>query len=86
VKTASSQSVNVVGITEPTQVNVYGHTTELEFIVLKDIDYEALLGLDWFESTKAGIFHDQKLLKFREDNVYLLDSRTHRQNSQELCL
>ncbi len=39
VKTASSQSVNVVGITEPTRVNVYGHTTELEFIVLKDVDY-----------------------------------------------
>jgi hypothetical protein len=71
VKTASSQSVSVVGITEPTPVNVYGHTTELEFIVLRDVDYEALLGLDWFENAKAGIFPDQKLLKFREDSVYL---------------
>ncbi len=29
------------------------------------------MGLDWFENTKAGIFPDQKLLKFRENNVYL---------------
>jgi hypothetical protein len=71
VKLADNATTNVVGKTDELLVEINGHTCYISFLVLEHDDHDALLGLDWFSATGAGLYPAMKLLRFPGQNVYL---------------
>ena len=76
VKLASSKLEYVKGITDCLLIDVKGHLAKLKFIVIDHNDHDILLGLNWFEITKAGVYPAIKMLKFPDQDIYLPDNET----------
>ena len=65
IKSANNEVNPVVGI------NIHNHFCDLPLLVMDLHDYDVLLGLNWFEKTKAGIFPAQRMLKFESEIINL---------------
>ena len=61
----------IIGTTEELDVVVYGKVAKLKFLIIENDDHDALLGLDWFMVTGAGICPADGTLRFPEKIVYL---------------
>jgi len=57
---ADNSTKYVVGKTERLTVDIQGRSCELSFLVMDHEDYDAILGLDWFTQTGAGIYPSEK--------------------------
>jgi hypothetical protein len=74
IKTADNTVKKVVGITEPLNIDIRGHSCILELLIIDHEDHDVLLGLNWFRETGAGLFPAERLLKFPGHNIYLVDN------------
>jgi hypothetical protein len=71
IKIATDELKFVVGITEPMEVNVQGHTCILELYVINHEDHDLLLGLDWFLTSEAEFCPSKGFLRLNRKIVYL---------------
>jgi hypothetical protein len=71
IKIATDELKFVVGITEPMEVNVQGHTCILELYVINHEDHDLLLGLDWFLTSEAEFCPSRGFLRLNRKIVYL---------------
>jgi hypothetical protein len=46
------------------EVEINGHTCNMEFLIIDHEDHDVLLGLDWFNLTGAAIYPAEGILKF----------------------
>jgi len=79
VKTATNEVQRVRGETDKLMVDIEGHTCHLAFLVLDMQDHEVLLGLDFFEETGAGVFPQEKLLRFPSHTIHLSKEQNYSQ-------
>ena len=77
---ANNVEAKVYGETNSLKVNIENHTTMLRFTVIEGCEYDILLGMDYFNKTKVGIFPSQRLLKFPDGYVFLDKDSKNRQN------
>ena len=74
-KLANSKTEFVKGKTNPLPVRLGTSNVNLEFIVIDHKDHDILLGLDWFNITKAGIFPSTNIIIFpNSDKVNELEN------------
>ncbi|RNA01055.1 hypothetical protein BpHYR1_003769, partial [Brachionus plicatilis] len=59
VKIADNSVLKIDKMTKKIEVNKSGHICFLEFWVIDNQENDALLGLDWFNLTGAGVFPNQ---------------------------
>ena len=74
LKGVNGQRVSVVGETSELPVLIEEHVSKMKFIVARDVEYDTILGIDWFRKTNAGIFPKDSEIVFKrceEDNVPL---------------
>ena len=71
IKSANNAVDNVIGTTKPLMINVEGHYCILPLLIMNLDHYDVLLGLNWFKTSRAGIFPAQKMLKFDSDTIQL---------------
>ena len=71
IKSANNEVNPVVGVTPLMTINIHNHFCDLPLLVMDLHDYDVLLGLNWFEKTKAGIFPAQRMLKFESEIINL---------------
>jgi len=71
IKTADGVTSAIIGTTEELCVVVCGYVTKLKFLIIEDDDHDALLGLDWFMATGAGLCPAEGTLRFPGKTVYL---------------
>ena len=71
IKVATHELKFVVGITEPMEVNVQGHTCILELYVINHEDHDILLGLDWFLTSGAEFCPSKGFLRLNRKIIYL---------------
>ena len=64
VKTADNKLTKVEGIIKGCNVVIDGVICALNFIVINHEEHDALLGMDWCQKTKVGIFPATKKLVF----------------------
>ena len=64
IKTADNSVSTVLGVTEKMEVDINGHTCNMEFLIIDHEDHDVLLGLDWFNLTGAAIYPAEGILKF----------------------
>ena len=60
-------------VADELSVEIQGHIVKMSFVLIKDEDIEVLLGLDWFEKSKAGIYPSSGILHFKDEEVHMLD-------------
>ena len=77
---ANNVEAKVYGETNSLKVNIENHITMLRFTVIEGCEYDILLGMDYFNKTKVGIFPSQRLLKFPDGYVFLDKDSKNRQN------
>ena len=61
IKLADNTLELVKGISDRLLIEVKGQKAYLRFLIIDHADHDVLLGLDWFEITKAGIFPAMKI-------------------------
>ena len=66
-------------MTNSLKVNIENHTSMIRFNVIEGCEFDILLGMDYFNKTKVGIF-SQRLLKFPDGYVFLDEDKKNRQN------
>ena len=71
IRTTTGEYYNADGVTESLSVDINGHICNITFVVLCHVDHDALLGLDWFELTNAGIYPKENILRFPSEVVHL---------------
>ena len=74
IKSANNAITDVVGITKPLLIDIHGHATSIEFVILHNDDHEILLGLDWFMQTGASVHPSSHTLRFPGTVVKLISS------------
>ena len=62
VKSQNNAIEPVVGITKPMDVQIGDSVFKLEFLITNNSDHEVLLGIDWFNLTKAWFCPVKKIL------------------------
>jgi hypothetical protein len=85
VKLADNATTNVIGRTNELLVDINGHTCFISFLVMEHDDHDALLGLDWFGATGAGLYPAMKLLRFPGQNIYLDKTKQIDVFNEESC-
>jgi len=85
VKLADNATTKVIGKTNDLLVDINGHTCFISFLVMEHDDHDALLGLDWFGATGAGLYPAMKLLRFPGQNIYLDKTKQIDVFSEESC-
>ena len=71
IKSANNSVDTVIGITPLLCINFENHISHLQLLIMDLDQYDILLGLNWFQATKAGLYPAQKLLKFEAEQVQL---------------
>jgi len=84
VKVANNSITNVKGKTKALNVDISGHTCMLEFVVMDHDDHEALLGLDWFGLCGASITPGERVLKFPQKKVFLIQRESEEEGMDVL--
>ncbi|RNA33018.1 hypothetical protein BpHYR1_011024 [Brachionus plicatilis] len=82
VKIADNSVLKIDKMTKKIEVNISGHICFLEFWVIDNQENDALLGLDWFNLTGAGVFPNQNTIKFPSETI-ILDSDMNDDESSE---
>ena len=79
MKTADGSTKPVKNVVKNVTTEIQDNISKLDFLVLNNTDYDVLLGLDWFNLTKAGIFPATLGLVLPENNQkpYQLQSNEH---------
>jgi hypothetical protein len=54
---ANNQEAKVFGETNRLRINIKGHMSRINFTVIEGCEYDILLGMDYFNKTRVGIFH-----------------------------
>ena len=71
IKSANNSIDTVIGITDSLRINVENHICNLPLLIMDLDQYDVLLGLNWFQATKAGLYPAQKILKFEAEQIHL---------------
>ncbi len=71
IRSANNSVNTVVGITPPLTINVKNHVCNLQLLIMDLEQYDVLLGFNWFQATKAGLYPAQKVLKFEAEQIHL---------------
>ena len=77
IKSANNSVDTVIGITESLRINVENHICNLQLLIMDLDQYDVLLGLNWFQATKAGLYPAQKILKFEAEQIHLDTNDMH---------
>ena len=71
IRSANNAVDTVIGITPSLTINVENHVCTLQLLIMDLQQYDVLLGLNWFQATKAGLYPAQKVLKFEAEQIHL---------------
>jgi hypothetical protein len=83
IHSANNSVDTVLGITPPLAINVENHVCNLQLLIMDLEQYDVLLGLNWFQATKAGLYPAQKVLKFEAEQIHL-ETESHNDNIEEI--
>jgi hypothetical protein len=83
IRSANNSVDTVLGITPPLTINVENHVCNLQLLIIDLEQYDVLLGLNWFQATKAGLYPAQKVLKFEAEQIHL-ETDSHNDNIEEI--
>ena len=75
---ANNQEAKVFGETNRLRVDIKGHMSRINFTVIEGCEYDILLGMDYFNKTRVGIFPSERLLKFPNGYVFLDEHKNGR--------
>jgi hypothetical protein len=84
IKTANNEIRNVEGKTGKIPIDIAGHICELEFLVINHDDHDALLGLDWFYATNAGIYPAANRIEFNDCTILKQSNKWIKRNKINL--
>jgi hypothetical protein len=83
IRSANNSVDTVLGITPPLTINVENHVCNLQLLIMDLEQNDVLLGLNWFQATKAGVYPAQKVLKFEAEQIHL-ETDSHNDNIEEI--
>ena len=71
VRVADERVIESMGSTGLIKVNIQNHECLLDFIILEEMEYDELLGLDFFNKTEACIYPKRRILRFPNEDVLI---------------